>query len=109
MLNRAVLIVRPKQAYIDWASALDDSGLAPDPRGEQTVFLIPSFDSDDEAQEILEEIYSEVFEHQLWEWHTDESAWPQGRDFRMFQAWFSVELHSVVEDLCGDEITDDEA
>ena len=26
----------------------------------------------------------------------------------MFKAWFTVELHSVVEDLCGFEITDDD-
>ncbi len=108
MLNRAVLIVRPKQPYLDWAAGMDDSGLIPDPLGEQTVYLIPNFESDDEAQEILEEIYSEVFEHELWDWHSDEEAWPQDRDFRMFLEWFKVELHSVVEDLCDDEISDDE-
>ena len=41
MLNRAVLIVRPKQPYIDWAAGLDDSGLVPDPEGEQTVGGMP--------------------------------------------------------------------
>ena len=108
MLNRGVLIVRPKQPYLDWAAGVDDSGLIPDPLGEQTVYLIPNFESDDEAQEILEEIYSEVFEHELWDWHSDETAWPQNRDFRRFLEWFKVELHAVVEDLSDDELTDDE-
>ena len=37
MLNRGVVIVRPKQPYLDWAAGLDDSGIVPDPNGEQTV------------------------------------------------------------------------
>jgi hypothetical protein len=37
MLNRAVLIARPKQPFLDWAVRLDDSGVVPDVDGEQTV------------------------------------------------------------------------
>ena len=33
MLNRAALIVRPKQPFLDWAASLDDSGLVPDVAG----------------------------------------------------------------------------
>lgn len=108
MLNRGVLIVRPKQPYLDWAAGLDDSGLVPDPDGEKTAYLIPSFEDDDEAWEIVEDIYAEVFERELEGWHTDEDAWPQNRTFAMFKEWFDIELHSVVEDLVGDEIVDDE-
>src|SRR5438552_13898383 len=46
MLNRGVVIVRPKQPYLDWAAGLDDSGIVPDPNGEQTVYLIPSYADD---------------------------------------------------------------
>jgi hypothetical protein len=108
MLNRGVLIVRPRQPYLDWAAGLDNSGLVPDPDDEQTIYLIPSFEDDEEAWKIVEEIYAEVFERELDGWHTDEAAWPQNRDFAMFKEWFDIELHSVVEDLCGDEIIDDE-
>lgn len=108
MLNRGVLIVRPKQPYLDWAAGLDDSGLIPDPDDERTVYLIPSFEDDDQASEILEEVYAEIFERELDAWHTDESAWPSNRTFAMFEEWFHIELHSIVEDLAGDEILDDE-
>jgi hypothetical protein len=91
---------------LDWASSLDDSGIVPDVSGEQTVYLIPEYETDDEAKEILKAIYAEVFENELYGWHTDEAAWPQGRDFEMFLAWFSIELHSVVEDLCADDLVD---
>lgn len=108
MLNRGVVIVRPDQPYLDWAAGLDDSGIVPDPNVEQTVYLIPSHEDDDEAWDILEGIYSEIFENELYGWHTDERAWPKDRDFEMFKQWFRIELHSVVEDLCDYEISDDE-
>jgi hypothetical protein len=108
MLNRGALIVRPKQPYLDWAAGLDDSGVIPDPNDEQTVYLIPEFESDDEAWDILEDIYAEIFEHELEGWHTNESAWPSNRNFAMFKKWFDIELHSVIEDLCAFAITDDE-
>ena len=109
MINRAVLIVRPKQPYLDWAASLDDSGVLPDPHGEQTAYLIPSFETDEEALQILKGAYAEIFERELLGWHTDEVAWPQKRTFAMFKKWFTIELHSVVEDLDHEEdLYDDE-
>ncbi len=108
MLNRGVVIVRPKQPYLDWAAGLDDSGIVPDPNDEQTIYLIPSFDDEEEAWEILEKMHRAIFENELYGWHTDETAWPQGRDFAMFKAWFEIELRSVVEDLCDYVIIDED-
>ena len=108
MINRGALLIRPKQPFLDWAEGLDDSGFLPDVEGEQTVYLIPSFEMEDEAWEMVEEIFPVVFENELAGWHMDESAWPKDRDFAMFQQWFSIELHSIVEDLCDYEIVDED-
>jgi len=108
MLNRGVVVVRPKQPYLDWAARLDDSGIVPEPSAEPTIYLIPSFDDEEEAWEILEKMHPTIFENELYEWDTDEGAWPQGRDFAMFKAWFEIELHSVVEDLCDYVIIDED-
>jgi len=107
MLNRGVVIVRPKQPFLDWAAGLDDSGLTPDPTGEQTVYLIPSYEDEEAAWEILATLYPAIFENELYGWHTDEAVWPKGRDFAMFKEWFAIELHSVIEDLCDFEIVDE--
>jgi len=48
-------------------------------------------------------VLDEVFERKLVGWHTDERAWPPKRTLKMFKNWFSIEMHSVVEDLCGYE------
>ena len=52
--------------------------------------------------------YVEIFERELDGWHTDPSAWPQKRDFKTFQEWFSIDLHSVIEDLMDDVLVDDD-
>lgn len=102
------MIVRPNQPYLEWAKALDDSGVVPDPAGEQTVYLIPSYEDDDEAERLLRRICGEIFERELYAWHTDQNAWPQNRTLAMFRSWFQIELHSVVEDIVSGAIVDDE-
>ena len=108
MLNRAALIVRPKQPFLDWAAGLDDSGLVPEVADEPTVYLIPEFESDEDGRLVLKHVYAEIFERELDSWHTDPAAWPQKRDFKVFQEWFSIELHSVIEDLMDDVLVDDD-
>ena len=65
MLNRGVVIVRPKQPYLDWAAGLDDSGIVPDPNDEQTVYLIPSYEDEEAAWEILAKVHPVIFENEL--------------------------------------------
>jgi hypothetical protein len=108
MLNRAVLIVRPAQPSLEWAAKLDDSGIVPDVDREQTVYLVPEFESEAEQRQVLQEVFKEVFESELHGWHTEPSAWPRPLTLAMFRQWFSIEMHSVVEDLCADPIEDDE-
>lgn len=108
MLNRSALIVRPKQPFIDWALQLDDSGLVPNPDGERTIYLLPEYDDDFDALTVLSEAYDIIFEAELEGWHTHEPDWPRNRTFAMFRNWFDFEFHSIVEDLCGYVLEDDE-
>jgi hypothetical protein len=107
MLNRAALVVRPKQPVLDWAAQLDDSGLVPNVDGEQTVYLVAQFDDDGGAQKVLQRVFAEVVQRELFGWHADAAAWPLERTFALFRKWFTVELHSVVEDLCNYDLMDD--
>lgn len=108
MLNRAALIVRPLKPYIDWAVALDDSGVAPRPDDECTIYLVSEYGFEHETGKLLAQVYAEVFERELFAWHTDEAAWPKKRTRAAFKRWFKVEFHSVVEDLARTPIVDDE-
>jgi len=108
MLNRGALIVRPKQPFVDWALGLDDSGMAPPFEGEKTVYLVPDFEDPRQQEKVLEMVYEEVFENELWGWYTDEGGWPRDRTLAMFKEWFHIEMHSVVRDLCGYLMVDDD-
>lgn len=109
ILNRSVLIARPRQPYLEWAVSLDDSGLAPDPADEQAVYLVPIFEGDDDAENILQMVSAEVFERELGAWHTDEADWPKNRTLAMLRMWFQIEFHSIVDYLCAYEFANDEA
>jgi hypothetical protein len=108
MLNRSALIVRPGKPFLDWARSLNDSGLLPDVDGEQHVYLVPVISNEHDERRVLQGVYAEVFASELYDWDTDESRWPRGRDLAMFQTWFKIEIHSVVLDLCSYEITEEE-
>ena len=108
MLNRAALIVRPAAPFLAWMAGLDDSGILPEPDGEQTVYLIPEVNDDRDVERKLKLVYKSVFENELFGWHTVEADWPRNRTYAMFKRWFRIEVHSIVEDLCVGPIVDDD-
>jgi len=108
MLNRGALIVRPADPYIEWARAVFDDDMAPSEDGERTVYLVPDDDADRGLDWVLKQVWGEVFERELEGWCTDEARWPKNRTLAMFKRWFQVEYHSVIEDLCGWPLQDDE-
>ena len=100
-VNRSAFRIRPRQPYIDWANNnLEDS----EPVGledfeDATVYLLPVFESDEEAEDILTEVHDIVFALELSAWTEDEGVWPSDRGLEMFLEWFEVEPGSLVVDL----------
>jgi len=108
MINRGAVIIRPSQPYLDWATNLDDSNISPQAIDEKTVYLISNYEDDIEAWEILSSVYERIFKNELLGWNTDETTWPKQRSLTMFKDWFNIELHSIVEDLCDDDILEED-
>jgi hypothetical protein len=109
ILNRTAVTIVGAQPYVDWTRSRD----ADFNRGTLTVartgsygsaFLLPEFELEEDLQEWIEDNYAWLFEFQLSAWTEDESAWPTGRDLRMFRDWFRLDVHSIVVDVAGDEI-----
>ncbi len=106
-VNRCVLVIRPRQPYLDWVHSLDDEGkqvTLDDLRRDCTALLIPLVDDDDHQDEILATIFREVFEHELRAWMSDPAAWPRISDLAMFKDWFELEFCSMTMDVVGDDI-----
>ncbi len=106
-INRAVLVARTREPFLEWARALDTESAhltLDDFRKDCSAYLVPEVWQDSDQDAVLRECFTIIFEEQLKSWHTDPSGWPQLRDLDTFREWFDVEFHSVVFDLCDDPI-----
>ena len=106
LVNRSMIIVKPKKPFLDWANGVDDDHndfTVKEMEDDCAVFLIKDFEEDREQEEILRKHHKIIFEAELGGWCTDESMWPTKRDFKTFKQWFRVEFHSMVFDLQEDD------
>lgn len=112
MLNRAALILRYKQPFVDWINSVDPSFDAhpltlADTDDERTVFLVEVEDKN-ELRGWLVHHHEELFEEELRGWYTDPALWPRDRSLERLQEWCSFELHTVVVDTGESPLEDDE-
>jgi len=110
-INRSIAILRIKQPFVDWANELPDAEIKSsldDFKTDCLAILIPDYDTDEEAEGDINEIYEDIFTQILSEWSTEESWWPQDRTNGIFWQWFEVELHSIVMDSSAEPIEEDE-
>ena len=101
-INRSLVILNPKQPFLDWARTLDDEDkdLTLEQLAEDSIaYLIPELWQDSDHKELLESYYDILFDAQLAGWWNDEAVWPHKRNLKMFLDWFEVEFHSLVFDL----------
>lgn len=100
-INRAAIVVRPRQPYLDWAAGLDEDAPqhAKGLEKRVSIYLVAEDPAGKEETAPLEDYYEEIFETELAAWWTSENDWPETRTFKMFHEWFEVVGESVVTDL----------
>jgi hypothetical protein len=101
LLNRSLLIVRPRRPFLDWCRKLDgsDGVTLEELREEPTGYLLSEYEDEDDREPVLAHFWDLVFEHELMAWSDDEALWPRERTFAIFQQWFEVEMSSLVIDI----------
>lgn len=112
MLNRAALILRYKQPFVDWINAVDPvpSSIVltlDDVADERTVYLVEVEDLDD-LERWLARYYEWLFEEELNGWYTDPALWPRDRSLKKLKEWCSFEFNSVVIDTGRTPLHDDD-
>jgi hypothetical protein len=110
-INRAVAIISPKQAFVDWANGLPDDERVytlDDFADDNTTLLIPDSESTQHAT-FIDKHWQEIFENELFAWCTNEDWWPEKITKEMFGEWFDVTLHSMVLDMLKDPLDRDKA
>ena len=100
-INRAAIVVRPRQPYLDWAASLDDEAPAhvKGMEARVSIYLVAEDPAEKSETAPLENYCQEIFEAELAAWSQDEDQWPQSRTLAMLQEWFEVTGESVVSDL----------
>ena len=98
-IDRNAILVRPKQPWFDWAKSISGDDLAMNSRDECNIYLIREMDNNEAVERWVKKHFDELFVNELNDWCTDEARWPADRNYKMFAAWFVVEVHSVVLDL----------
>lgn len=109
VLNRAAVIVRYKQPFVDWINAADLQSehkvTLADVNKENHVYLI-EVEEQEELGRWLEVNHDIIFEEELNGWYTDPALWPQDRWLALFKKWCSLELHTMVFDMGQSPIED---
>jgi hypothetical protein len=102
LINRCVLVIRPRQPYLDWAKGVGDGDVErtlPYVVADTTAYLAPDVDAPNDIERFLRRYHKQIFERELEGWWTDDADWPTPRDLKQFKEWFEVEVHTVVADL----------
>ena len=106
LMDASILILHPKQPFIDWVNdqlIRDDLPTVTtenynDECGLHT-YLIPDFEELPKANRWLRKHYLSLFEEELAGWITDENDWPEDLSYKVFAQWFDFEFNLMVFDL----------
>ena len=107
LINRGVAIIKPKQPLVDWVNRTVplSTPLTPEELEDDcTATLVPDLDSREAVLQYLEPFKPLLFEMELEDWNCEPSDWPEERTGKMFDAWFGIEVHSMVWDLVAVQV-----
>ena len=109
-INQCALVVKPAQPFLDWLHRVDPTStqLTLDHlRLEPTIYLLPEWDTEEEALQLLAAVSNEIFEEQLNGCCRLSAVWPATRDLKTFLLWFACSFHSMVVDVCSERLRHD--
>lgn len=112
MVNRSAVVIGHEAAFYGWLKTSGITDKANQERKEITgrvVYLIPACHYPEEIEEVVEDLFEEIFRRELARWQPDEKVWPDSADFDLFTRWFTVEGYSVVEDVGRGRVEDEPA
>lgn len=112
-INRNALVIRPKASLIEWVNSVypeDQIELEMEISNDSLeIFLIPDFESTQEAQAWLEENFHDIFVYVMENWCEDESLWPNPLTWSLFSEMLEYTFHKeVVDSVAEDEDEDDD-
>jgi hypothetical protein len=108
VVNRCAIGVGPRDPLIEWSRQVSRHKPMEWGADDQSLYLIPTYETDEEALDLLKEGFEAIFAAELDSWCRDQSTWPSPRTFELFLEWFEIRFYPLVEDLCEEELERDE-
>lgn len=100
MMNRAALVLKYKQPALDWINKVDETAqLTLEDVNEDGILYLVDEAYGENPRLLLEKGYLNLWEYELAGWYEEETVWPQKRTPELFEQWFDIEVHSIVEDF----------
>jgi len=101
LVNRGVVVIKPREPFLDWVNRNPD--FSPPVTMEEvqqdcTVLLVPDLGSPEAVLDYVAPLKPGLLEMELEDWNRDSTAWPAERTSAQFDAWFTLEVHSMVWD-----------
>ncbi len=115
-VNRSVLIVTPLQPFAEWLEAVDSQlpeeeqtpTTLDELQADPTAYLVPALQEDEDPNDLLDDLWEDIFIQELSGWYEDEELWPGPLTPELFDEWFDVRLHTLTVDVSGEPLLADE-
>jgi hypothetical protein len=111
LINRGVVVIKPKGPFLDWVNrdlTLSSPVTMEELRRDCAAILVPDLGSLEAALDYVEPLKPRLFEMELEAWDRDPANWPEERTSDLFDAWFALEVHSMVWDTVDTPIVKEE-
>ena len=110
MLNRSAVVIGHEPAFYGWlktTGVTDEQITALGGTCGRSVYLIPACHFAEEIDEVVEDIFEEIFRRELATWQPAPQDWPDTADFDLFTRWFTVDGISNVIDVGRDPLAEE--
>lgn len=98
-INRSVLIITPREPFLNWVKGMEKGSLPLVVKPEPTIYLVAEKYETKELEKWLKKNFDRLFTKEFADWYTDKKAWPVNRTYKMFREWFDVSFHLEAYDL----------
>ena len=113
-INRAVLVVKVAEPFIDWLLDVSKKYDKPEYRvkrediitdgyDSKNIYLLPECDEPGGHMKYIRKHCKKIFENELWDWCMDSKKWPEDKSWEAFKKWFDFEVHTMVFDMLHKE------
>ena len=113
-INRAAILVRPKEPFINWLRSVAHYEDLPDGEFEDFVqfvsrrmgpYLISKEDTEQAGDRVVKRYFEQIFKNELTKVYWERHNWPDVTSYDVFREWFSVTTVDRVLDFSDSAFT----